>query len=107
MQVSAPDRDELRRLAEIRLDRPIVLSLYLNLDPTAGFATPPARATAIRSLLDEADRRVREVDDDLPHDDKMDLRASLERASEVLQGSLPTEGAQAVAVFVSQAAGLF
>jgi peptide chain release factor subunit 1 len=106
MQVSAPDRDELRRLAEIRLDRPLVLSLYLNLNPTAGFATPPARATAVRSLLDETDRRVREVEDDLGHDDKMDLRASLERASEILEGALPTEGAQAVALFVSQGAGL-
>jgi peptide chain release factor subunit 1 len=105
MQVSAPDRDELRRLAEVRLDRPVVLSLYLNLDP-AGFATPPARATAVRSLLDEADRQVRDLHD-LPHDDRMDLRASLERASEVLEGALPTEGAQGLAVFAAQAAGLF
>jgi peptide chain release factor subunit 1 len=101
----APDRDELRRLAEIRLERPLVLSLYLNLDPTE-FATPPARATAVRSLLDEADRRVRETHD-LPHDDRMDLRASLERAKSVLEGDLPTEGAQALAIFVAEAAGMF
>ena len=44
MQVSAPDRDQLRALAELRLDRPVVLSLYLNLDPSQ-FATPPARKT--------------------------------------------------------------
>ena len=62
MQVSAPERDQLRRLAELRLDRPVVLSLYLDLDPSE-FATPPARATAVRSLLDEADRRVREHDE--------------------------------------------
>jgi peptide chain release factor subunit 1 len=105
MQVLAPDGDELRRLVEVRLDRPVVLSLYLNLDP-ADFATPPARATAVRSLLDDADRRVRDLRD-LPHDDKMDLRASLERASEVLEGALPTEGAQGLAVFSAQAAGLF
>ena len=49
MQVTAPDRDRLRKLAELRLDRPVVLSLYLDLDPTE-FATPPARATAVRSL---------------------------------------------------------
>ena len=59
MQVSAPDRDQLRRLAELRLDRPVVLSLYLNLDPSE-FATPPARKTAVRSLVDEAERRLRE-----------------------------------------------
>src|SRR5687768_17393232 len=67
MQVTAPDRDALRRLAEVRLDRPVVLSLYLDLDP-AQFATPPARATAVRSLLDEAERRLRERDG-LAHED--------------------------------------
>jgi hypothetical protein len=50
MQVSAPDRDQLRHLAELRLDRPVVLSLYLHLDPSE-FARPPARKTAVRSLL--------------------------------------------------------
>lgn len=78
MQVDAPGREGLRRLAELRLDRPVVLSLYLDLDPTE-FATPPARATAIRSLLDEADRRLRERDG-LSHQDRVDLQASLERA---------------------------
>ena len=72
MQVTAPDRDQLRRLAELRQDRPVVLSLYLNLDP-AEFATPPARATAVGSLLDEADRRLRERDG-LSHDDRAALR---------------------------------
>jgi peptide chain release factor subunit 1 len=105
MQVTAPDRDELRRLAQVRLDRPVVLSLYLDLDP-AQFATPPARATAVRSLLDEAERRLRERDG-LPHQDKVDLHASLKRATELLERDLPTEGAQAVAVFVSNASDLF
>jgi peptide chain release factor subunit 1 len=105
MQVTAPDRDELRRLAEVRLDRPIVLSLYLDLDP-AQFATPPARATAIRSLLDEAERRLRERDG-LAHQDKADLQASLERAAALLEHDLPADGAQSVAVFASNAASLF
>jgi peptide chain release factor subunit 1 len=105
MQVTAPDRDALRRLAEVRLDRPVVLSLYLDLDP-AQFATPPARATAVRSLLDEAERRLRERDG-LAHEDRADLQASLERAGALLQNDLPTEGAQSVAVFASDASGLF
>jgi peptide chain release factor subunit 1 len=105
MQVTAPDRDALRRLAEVRLDRPVVLSLYLDLDP-AQFATPPARATAVRSLLDEAERRLRERDG-LAHQDRADLQASLERAGALLQNELPTEGAQSVAVFASDASGLF
>src|SRR5918992_2139852 len=105
MQVTAPNRDELRRLAEMRLDRPIVLSLYLDLDP-AEFATPPARATAVRSLLDEAERRLRERDV-LEHQDKVDLQASLQRASALLENDLPTDGAQSIAVFASNAAGFF
>ena len=105
MQVTAPDRDALRRLAEVRLDRPVVLSLYLDLDP-AQFATPPARATAVRSLLDDAERRLRERDG-LAHQDRADLQASLERAAALLQNDLPTEGAQSVAVFASDASGLF
>jgi len=105
MQVVAPDRDELRRLAGLRLDRPVVLSLYLDLNPTE-FATPPARATAIRSLLDDAERRIRQRDD-LPHEDRMGLEASLQQAAAFLERDLPTDGAPAVAVFASQAAGLF
>jgi len=105
MQVSAPDRDQLRRLAELRLDRPVVLSLYLDLDPSE-FATPPARATAVRSLLDDAERKLRERDN-LAHDDRVALQASLERASSFLQRELPTEGAHAVAVFASETAELF
>jgi peptide chain release factor subunit 1 len=105
MQVAAPDRDDLRRLAEVRLDRPVVLSLYLSLDP-AEFATPPARATAVRSLLDEADRRIRALGG-LSHRERQDLRAGFERAKAVLEDGPPTEGAHSVAVFVAEPAGLF
>jgi peptide chain release factor subunit 1 len=105
MQVTAPDRDRLRKLAELRLDRPVVLSLYLDLDPTE-FATPPARATAVRSLLDEAERKVKERDT-LPHEDRMALESALERSRTFLERELPTDGAQAVAVFASQPVDLF
>jgi peptide chain release factor subunit 1 len=105
MQVTAPGRDQLRRLAELRLDRPVVLSLYLDLDPSE-FATPPARATAVRSLLDEADRRVRDSNN-LSHQDRADLEATLRRASAFLERSLPTEGAHGVALFASEPAELF
>jgi peptide chain release factor subunit 1 len=104
MQVAAPDRDDLRRLAEVRLERPAVLSLYLNLDP-AEFATPPARATAVRSLLDEADRSIRERDD-LSHEERQALRADLERATEALEDP-PADGAHALAVFAAAPADLF
>src|SRR4051794_17959657 len=106
VQVAAPDRDGLRRLAEIRLDRPLVLSLYLDLDPSQ-FAVPRARASEVRSLLDEADRRVRELHDGLSHEDRGELERSVERAREFLEGDLDAEGAHGVAVFVSQSANLF
>src|SRR5215210_473571 len=105
MQVSAPDHDQLRRLAELRLGRPVVLSLYLDLDPSE-FATPPARKTAIRSLVDEADRRLRDPSA-LSHDDRMALQASLARATDFLENELPADGAHAVALFASESADLF
>ena len=105
MQATAPDRDQLRSLAELRLDRPVVLSLYLNLDPSQ-FATPPARKTAVRSLVDEAERRLREGNG-LSHDDKMALHASLRRAASFLEKDLPSDGAHGVAVFASEPTDLF
>jgi peptide chain release factor subunit 1 len=104
VQSSAPDHEGLRRLAGIRLDRPVVLSLYLDLDPSE-LATPPARATAARSLLDAADRRVREHGA-LEHEDRQDLEASLARARDLLGGDLTLDGAQAVALFLCQREGL-
>ena len=105
MQVMAPGREELRRLTELRLERPVVLSLYLDLDPTE-FATPPARATAVRSLLDEADRRVRDHRE-LSHQDRADLETSLEWARSLLERDLRAEGAHAMALFASRSADLF
>src|SRR5215207_2454454 len=105
MQVTAPDRNELRRFAELRLERPVVLSLYLDLDPTE-FATPPARATAVGSLLDDAERRIREHDG-LSHEDRADLEASLGRAGTLLERDVPSEGAHGIAIFASQSADLF
>ena len=88
MQVSAPDRDQLRRLAELRLDRPVVLSLYLNLDPSrVRHAAGPQDRRCARSL-DEAERRLRDRNG-LSHEDRMALQASLERASSFLENDLP------------------
>src|SRR3954452_14474964 len=106
VQVAAPDRDGLRRLAEIRLDKPLVLSLYLDLEPSQ-FAVARARASEVTSVLDEADRRVRELDDGLSHQDRVDLGRTVERAREFLEGELDADGAHGVAVFVSEGAGLF
>jgi peptide chain release factor subunit 1 len=104
VQAGVPDHEGLRTLAGIRLDRPLVLSLYLDLDPSE-FATPPARATAVRSLLDAAERELRERED-LSHADRVDLEGSLRRARELLRGDLAADGAHAVALFVCEREGL-
>src|SRR2546423_1916989 len=54
MQVNDITPERLRRLAAIRAGDARVLSLFVNLDPR-GFATPAARRTEVRSLL-ERDR---------------------------------------------------
>jgi peptide chain release factor subunit 1 len=104
MQAVAPDPKAVRRLAEMRLDRPVVLSIYLDLDPSE-FATPPARATAARSLLDGADRTVRELDG-LSHSDRADLERSLDKARRALTGSLDADGAHSLAMFACESEGL-
>jgi peptide chain release factor subunit 1 len=106
VQAAAPDRDELRRLAELRLDKPVVLSLYLNLDPSE-FATPPARASAVRSILDEAERRAREREPELDHEERAALDGSLERAHAFLEGELPAGGMHGLALFSCSQADLF
>lgn len=106
VQVAAPDRDGLRRLAEIRLDRPLVVSLYLDLEPSQ-FAVARARASEVTSLLDQAERRMRELRDELSHQERGELERSLGRAREFLEGELDAEGAHGVALFVSEPAGLF
>ena len=92
-----------RRLAEVS-EGP-VLSLYLDLRPSE-FATPPARTTAIRSLLDDAGRQLASAK--LGHDAQAVLRQDLEQVREYLEGgTLPANGAGALAVFRSSRADLF
>lgn len=105
VQVAAPDRDGLRRLAEVRLDRPLVLSLYLDLQPSQ-FAVPRARASEVTSLIGEAKRRLRELDG-LDHEERIALERGVERARELLEGDLDAEGAHGVAIFASEPARLF
>ncbi|MDQ3587540.1 MAG: host attachment protein [Actinomycetota bacterium] len=105
MQAQDLDRSALRRLAETRPSGGgLVVSAFLSLDPSE-FATPPARATAVRSLLDEAHRRAQERDG-LSHAEREALKVDLGRVEKVLEGDLPTKGAHAVAVFASSGADL-
>jgi peptide chain release factor subunit 1 len=83
-----------------------VVSLYLDLDPEH-FATPPARASQIRSLLDEAARDV-DADETLEHDERVALREDVKRVQRYLtSGDAPFKGARALAVFCSSRDDLF
>jgi peptide chain release factor subunit 1 len=99
-------RDRLRRLAEARVGDAKVLSLFLNLDPRE-FATPPARSTEVRSLLDRAGRLVREESEHLTHEQKESLRSDLERVAAELGNGTAAKGAHGLAIFSCTAAGLF
>jgi peptide chain release factor subunit 1 len=91
MQTNQLSPDTLRRLAELRPDEGKVLSIYLNLDPTE-FASAPARATAINSLLDEAARVAR--------DEEASVREDVERIRELFK-TFDFQGAHGVAVFAA------
>jgi peptide subunit release factor 1 (eRF1) len=106
MQANDITRDRLRRLAEARVGGAKVLSLFLNLDPRE-FATPPARSTEVRSLLDRAGRLVRDESEHLTHEQKESLKADLERVTAELGNGAGTKGAHGLAVFSSSAADLF
>src|ERR671937_779404 len=106
MQTNELNRSKLRELADIRPDGAKVLSLYLNLDPTQ-FASAQARSTEMSSLLDEADRRLRNGNS-LTHDEKVHLREDLERVRQYFSSpSFSAKGAQALAIFCSGPADLF
>ena len=106
MQASDLSPDRLRELAQLHPRSGRVLSLYLNLDP-ANFATGEARATEIKSLLNDAERQARDAPE-LSHDDRSSLRADIERLRAFLQGGgFSPKGARALAVFASAPANLF
>jgi peptide subunit release factor 1 (eRF1) len=105
MQTNELNSDLLRRLAGMHLDGACVLSLFLNLDPSE-FATPPARATEANSLIDQAQRQLRELEGELSHDQKLALREDIDRARDYL-GRMPAEGAHGLALFACGPADLF
>jgi peptide chain release factor subunit 1 len=94
-----------RRLVARASAHPVV-SLYLDLDPER-FATAPARASQVRSLIDEAAREI-ERDDGLKHEERIALHEDLERISSYLHSREPPfKGARALAVFCSVRDDLF
>src|SRR3954451_24034826 len=104
MQINDLNENRLRELARTRpSDGGRVLSIFLNLDP-AEFATPPARAGEISSVIDDVHRRVR--DSDLSHAAKKGLEEDVKRADAFLRDLSP-KGAHGFALFACDGAGLF
>src|ERR671917_770038 len=88
MQTSDVSQERLQRLATLEAPGGArVLSLYLNLDPSANLAAPANRRSAVNSLLDEAARAV-EGEEDLSHDGHMALLDDVARALSELEGNL-------------------
>jgi peptide chain release factor subunit 1 len=97
----------LERLAGVRLDGDAgrVISLYLDLDPSR-FATAPARASEIGSLLDEAAREIRACDG-LTHAARTALGEDLERLRAYFDAEFSADGARGMALFAAAPVGLF
>lgn len=110
MQTSDVTQERLQRLATFTpADSGRVLSLYLNLDPTANLHASENRRSAVNSLLDEAARAVEGVEG-LDHQEHMALREDVARAREELEANLDdgwAEGAHALALFLCSPADLF
>jgi peptide subunit release factor 1 (eRF1) len=98
MQTAEVSPDRVRTLASRRAEHGKVLSIYLNLDPSQ-FGTAQARATEIRSLLDEAHRRVRERDG-LSHEQLVTLRSEVQRAERFFAYEFTATGAHGLALFL-------
>jgi len=105
MQLSQLSEDTLRALSEVEADEPVVVSLFLDLDP-AQFATPAARASQITSLLSKLDELLR--DETLSRDATDALKADRRRIEEFLRDDdLDADGAAALAVYSSDALEVF
>jgi peptide chain release factor subunit 1 len=95
-----------RRMLERTGEHPVV-SLFLDLDPSE-FGTAPARASQMRSLLDEAGRNGHDATESLSHADRTALASDLQRLEEYLSSDdLPVSGARALAIFCSGQDDLF
>ena len=98
MQTGRVDEETLRRLAGYESGGPPVLSVYVNLDPSR-FALPDARSTEIRSLVDDAHRRI-EAGDHLDHEQRAAGLDAVRRVRDWLEGpSFDASGAHGLAVF--------
>ena len=106
MHTGRVDPDVLRRLASYESDEAPVLSFYLDLNP-GEFALAHARSTAIRSLVDDAHRRI-EASDGLSHEDRRRGLEAVAKARDWFEGpGFSPAGAEGLGVFCAADGGLF
>ena len=106
MQTNDLTPEKLRELADLRPDGARVLSMFLNLAPTE-FASPAARGSEVRSLVDQAHRLLKD-EDGLSHDQKGALHDDIARAESYFNnGDFDVKGAHGLAVYLCGPADLF
>jgi peptide chain release factor subunit 1 len=98
--------EELRELAAFRAEHGGAVSLYVGLDPRI---VPTGRdlASHTRSLLDHADRELKERKGELSHQERAALERDLERIASWFESEFDRAGALGVAVFAAELENLF
>ena len=104
MRVNQLTDETLRSLSDVEADEPVVVSVFLALDP-AEVATPPARESRINSVLNELDALIRDAD--LSDDARAELSADRERIEAFLRNDLDVSEAGAIAIYSAQALDFF
>jgi peptide chain release factor subunit 1 len=89
-----------RSLASFRPERGVCTSLFLDLDPSV---VPTAKdlSSHIRSIVDDARRRVDELAEELAHEEEVAAREDLDRGLTFLEEDLDRSGASGFALYVS------
>jgi peptide chain release factor subunit 1 len=103
--VVQPGRDQLRRLAQLRVEEGCVLSVYVDLDPSQ-FATAPARSSALTSAADEASRAVEEERREMTHSTRLGLREDIARIRDYAKQA-DFDSTHGLAIFAAAGARLF
>jgi peptide chain release factor subunit 1 len=98
--------DQLRELAAFRAENGVAVSLYVGLDPSI---VPTGRdfASHTQSLLDAAERELKEQRGTLSHDERMALERDLERIASWFRDEFDRDRVLGVAVFAAELDGLF
>jgi peptide chain release factor subunit 1 len=90
--------ERLRELAGFRVAKGCAITMYLNLDPSTT-ATAGETSTRINSLLDEAEKSDAANRRDLTHEERVGVKADLDRIRAFFENEFSRDGARGFAVF--------